>query len=435
MNVELKEGQTALEMGIKLKELGEYSRALKHFKKSRKIFNSLKDTVKVGEVLLEIGKTSLLMGDYENSLESFEMGRNIFKENRDPIGEGYALLGFGEIYKKRGYQEESRSYYRKAIQKFNKAGDHEKEAIILSKLANSFESQGAFQDAIYEQNRSMNIYKKIGKKKDFLDAWNKILNLKEKISNYKVSRKNIFILIVYLVLLICAEIFTATNYKEVGFLVHTILIFALLIHSSIASSYTYANLLRSMMILPMIRVMALIPLMQIEPLYWFIIISIPLFAAAFILIRIQGISRRRAGLIWGNIPLQLLIASSGLILGYIEFNILHPLPMIHIFNLENVLLGSLIILIGTGLAEEIIFRGIIQKNAENVLGLAAGLLYTSLVFASLHIGWNSFPDLVFVFSVSIFYGYAFQKTGSLFGITLSHGLSNTVLFLVMPFVI
>jgi uncharacterized protein len=429
------EGQNALEHGIKLKELGVYSRALEHFQKSQKIFNGLHDHIKVGKVILEIGNTYLLMGDYKNSLESFKKAQNIFKENDSPVEEGYALRGIGEIYEKRGYHEEARSYYRKAIQKFNKEGDQEKEAIILSKMASSFESQGAFQDAIYEQNRSVKIYKKIGMPKDFLDGWKKILDLKEKLSSSKPSRINLFILVVYLLLLITAEIFTSYNYKEFGFLLHTLLIFALLIHSSVASSYTYANLLRSMMILPMIRVMGLIPLMQIEPLYWFIIISIPLFAAAYILIRLQGISRRRVGLIWGNIPIQLLIASSGLILGYIEFNILHPLPMIHILNVPNLLLGSIIILVGTGFAEEIIFRGIIQKNAENVMGMIPGLLYTSLVFASLHIGWNSFTDLVFVFLVAIFYGFAFQKTGSLFGITLSHGLSNAVLFLIMPFVI
>ncbi|HSO26316.1 MAG TPA: CPBP family intramembrane glutamic endopeptidase, partial [Methanobacteriaceae archaeon] len=99
------------------------------------------------------------------------------------------------------------------------------------------------------------------------------------------------------------------------------------------------------------------------------------------------------------------------------------------------LLGGLVLLIATGLAEELLFRGIIQKNAEDVLGMGIGLLYTSLLFTSLHIGWNSVMDLLFVFGVAMFYGYAFQKTRSLLGITVSHGISNSVLFLVMPFLI
>ena len=63
----------------------------------------------------------------------------------------------------------------------------------------------------------------------------------------------------------------------------------------------------------------------------------------------------------------------------------------------------------------------------------SGLLYTALLFTALHIGWNSFPDLIFVFAVAMFYGYAFQKTRSIVGITLSHGISNTFLFLIVPF--
>ena len=76
---------------------------------------------------------------------------------------------------------------------------------------------------------------------------------------------------------------------------------------------------------------------------------------------------------------------------------------------------------------------LLQKNAENVYGMALGLLYTSLLFTALHIGWNSFYDLIFVFSVALFYGYTFQKTRSIVGVTLSHGISNTFLFLIVPF--
>jgi len=65
--------------------------------------------------------------------------------------------------------------------------------------------------------------------------------------------------------------------------------------------------------------------------------------------------------------------------------------------------------------------------------MAMGLLYTSLLFTALHIGWNSFYDLIFVFSVALFYGYTFQKTRSIVGVTLSHGISNTFLFLIIPF--
>ena len=243
------------------------------------------------------------------------------------------------------------------------------------------------------------------------------------------------ILTAYLIAIVAAEIVTAHYNVEYGLAMHTIILFALVINSSLYKSTGFSFLLRSMMILPMIRIIGLsIPIMQIKPLYWFPIIAIPLFAASFTLIRSQKLTRKKVGLVLGNIPLQLTIALSGVILGFIEYLILKPQPLISIFSIETVLFASIILIVSTGFAEELLFRGILQKNAENVLGKAMGLLYVSVLFTALHIGWNSTLDLVFVFCVAIFYGYTFQKTKSLLGVTLSHGISNSFLFLVLPFI-
>ncbi len=155
-----------------------------------------------------------------------------------------------------------------------------------------------------------------------------------------------------------------------------------------------------MMILPMIRIIGLtLPIMQVPSLYWFPIIAIPLFAASYTLMRNQRLTRRKVGLILGNIPVQLLIALTGLVLGFIEFLILKPQPLISTFSLVPLLTAIIILTISTGFAEELLFRGILQRNAENFFGKAFGLLYASLLFTCLHIGWHSFIDLAFVFGV------------------------------------
>ena len=43
-------------------------------------------------------------------------------------------------------------------------------------------------------------------------------------------------------------------------------------------------------------------------------------------------------------------------------------------------------------------------------------------------------DVVFVFGVALFFGYVVERTDSILGVSLSHGLTNIVLFLVAPFV-
>ena len=62
-----------------------------------------------------------------------------------------------------------------------------------------------------------------------------------------------------------------------------------------------------------------------------------------------------------------------------------------------------------------------------------GLLYVALLFAVLHIGYRSVLDVVFVFGVALLFGWVAEATWSLLGVTLAHGVTNIVLFLIMPF--
>jgi len=95
-------------------------------------------------------------------------------------------------------------------------------------------------------------------------------------------------------------------------------------------------------------------------------------------------------------------------------------------------LPALILLFSTGFLEELLFRGIMQRTATETLS-QFGLVYVALVFAALHIGYKSIPDLIFVFTVGLFFGWTVQKTHSILGVTLAHGLTNIILFLVIPF--
>jgi membrane protease YdiL (CAAX protease family) len=48
-------------------------------------------------------------------------------------------------------------------------------------------------------------------------------------------------------------------------------------------------------------------------------------------------------------------------------------------------------------------------------------------------GFLSWLDVIFVFLVALFFGGVVKKTGSLLGVTLSHGITNIMLFLIAPF--
>ncbi|MGC9516064.1 MAG: tetratricopeptide repeat protein [Methanomicrobiales archaeon] len=429
-----KEAENAFERGSLFYNRGEPEEALKHYSRALKIFENINSTDKTADTILEMANTYGNLGDLDQSFNNYQRCKSIYGQNKDLIGEGYALAGMGNILDKKGKYEDSRDYYSQSMKKFKKAGDFERQAAVSSLIATTYEKQKAYDDAILEYRRSLNIYKEINYKEKELEVSNNIKQLESHSSTIKPTKKLTILLFGYFIAITAAEIITTYTSPRIGLILHTLILFALLINSSLSYSYNVTNLLRSMMALPMIRIIGLtIPIMQVQPLYWFPIISIPLFAASFVIMRSQRISRERVGLILGNVKVQLAIAATGVILGFIEYLILKPKPLISVLNPENLLIASLIIIISTGLAEELLFRGIIQKNAQNIFKGLMGVFYVSLLFTSLHVGWESFPDLIFVFSVSMFYGYAFYKTESLFGITLSHGLSNTFLFLIFPF--
>jgi hypothetical protein len=65
-------------------------------------------------------------------------------------------------------------------------------------------------------------------------------------------------------------------------------------------------------------------------------------------------------------------------------------------------------------------------------GEKAGVIGVTAVYALLHIGWLSMLDVIFVFAIGLFFGFLTLKTGSIIGVSLSHGITNVLLFLAMP---
>lgn len=423
-----------------------YQEALIYYKKALDYIKESEDKINEADLFLKLGNLYYDMKNYDTAEKYYKDSLKTYSKRKDYTGQGYSLTGLGIVHENFDEHDQARNYYDKALKNFQKTGDKEREAVVLSLIASTYESQGAWEDALMEYRRSFQKFEETGHKEKY-DLREVEQRLEEKRSRVKISRGEVITALVYLLGLIAAEILVAYSNLQVGLALDALLLFALLFHSALKTSYNFSVLLRSMMALPIIRIIGLsIPLMQIQPLYWFPIISIPLFAASFTIMRSQGLSLKNVGLTWGekptsrNIPLlnnnitfQLLIGLTGVFLGCVEYLILQPKPLIGTFNLENLLFASVILIISTGLAEEILFRGIIQKNAENVFGAFLGLLYTSLLFTALHIGWNSVYDLIFVFMVAVFYGYVFSKTKSIYSITLSHGISNSFLFLIVPF--
>lgn len=89
-----------------------------------------------------------------------------------------------------------------------------------------------------------------------------------------------------------------------------------------------------------------------------------------------------------------------------------------------VLLGISIILVGP--AEELAFRGFIQRGLENSFGKKSGLMITSLLFGLSH-GLNSLRAIIPVTVISLILGYIWQKTdGNTTACAWIHGLYDAL---------
>jgi membrane protease YdiL (CAAX protease family)/LysM repeat protein len=240
----------------------------------------------------------------------------------------------------------------------------------------------------------------------------------------------------YLLALTLAELLTVWAAPRLGQALYLLLLFLLLLHTAITWVRPVHRFLLALAFVPIIRVVSIsLPLDGIPLIYWYLIVSIPLFAAVFVVMRILRIRLRARALRGRGLLLQFAIGLTGIALGAIEYLILRPEPHLLIYSWDRLLLAALILLVSTGILEELIFRGIMQRAATNSLGNLFGLIYVAFIFAMLHLGYQSPADLLFVFIVGLAYGWFVLQTGSLLGVTLSHWLINVVLFLVIPFMV
>lgn len=232
-----------------------------------------------------------------------------------------------------------------------------------------------------------------------------------------------------------AEATTTLVEPRLGMALHGLVLIGLFLQASLLDRGQQRGFFLSMALAPLIRLLSLsLPLPSFPFMYWYAVVGAPLLLAAYAASRIGKVSRQMQGFALRRVPIQILIALSGIGLGYLEYLILRPAPLVAELRLELIWAPALILLIFTGFLEEWIFRGLMQYTAMRSFG-RLGFYYVAAVFAVLHLGYRSVLDVLFVFGVAVFFGWAVQRTGSISGVTIAHGLTNIGLFLVFPFLV
>ena len=240
--------------------------------------------------------------------------------------------------------------------------------------------------------------------------------------------------LIYLAAITIAEVVTVLVQPIWGIAIYIVVLAAVIVHSALASEPRLQQLALSLALVPLVRIISLcMPLANIPLVWQYPITYVPLLIAAVLVIRILGYSREDVGLTFRLSTVQLAVALSGLALGVIEYLILtEEAEAAGLILQETRLLAAFLLLVCTGFGEELIFRGVLQRSAVAAFG-NWGIVYVSLLFAIVHLIHHSAIDIAFVFVIALFFGWVVKKTGSLLGVTLSHGITNIILYLVVPF--
>lgn len=126
----------------------------------------------------------------------------------------------------------------------------------------------------------------------------------------------------------------------------------------------------------------------------------------------------------------LLLALSGGF-GYVGHLLLRPAPFAVGLELMSLITPILNVTVA-GLAEELLFRGLLLVAAVRFLGFRQGLILATLLSASFYLGMGSWLFVGLMVFVGLLFGYFTLRTVSTLGVIFAHAVLNIVLFIVLP---
>lgn len=240
------------------------------------------------------------------------------------------------------------------------------------------------------------------------------------------------VLWLYLAGFVLAELNSNGQRLVLGLIIHACLLVALLTQG-VVSENKIGKLYTAMAIIPLIRLLSLsMPFWLTDRTGYFAMVNLPLIVSTVVAIYILGYRLQDFSFSFRYPFQQVLVIFTSLVIGTLERLIIQPEPLAKSLALQDVILPMLSLMLFTGLSEELLFRGILQKTATEALGTWPGILYISALFGIMHIGWNSFLDVIFVSLVGVYFAWIVHHTKSLLGVTIAHGFANIMLFIIIP---
>lgn len=235
-----------------------------------------------------------------------------------------------------------------------------------------------------------------------------------------------------------AEIMAIYFSSVIGLLSYSLLMQLIFIHAAVNWQRDTQRFFLVMSLIPVMRILAFsLPLAGLSEIYWYVVMSVPLFLTCLYVMRTLEIKWGQIGIRirLRRVPHALLLALSGIAVGTALYRIEPPPP--GELPTDLALLGFYIVvwIIFVAGIEEFIFRGIILHSLRQLWGSTAlSSIYIALVYTILHVinhGAGLFLIIIFSFSLTLNLAASIQPR-SIIGTTLAHGLLNVMYFVILP---
>jgi uncharacterized protein len=186
------------------------------------------------------------------------------------------------------------------------------------------------------------------------------------------------------------------------------------------SEHAHAQARVALALVPLAGILALaLPVDSVDPTLWPLIAMVPLLVGVRRTAERLGLRRRDLGLVAGDRRVQILIASTGVPLGLAAAVVLDPVPAPH--GWAALVGGAIVVGVFVGAAEELVLRGLLQPLLVRAIG-PRGVVWTAALSASLYAGSRSPAIVAAAGGLALGFGVLRDRTSSIAGVAVAHGL-------------